>query len=74
MQNKKETNKLYTEDKGKWEVGISATVFADVRFRVYASSFAKNERKVLKYLLHDTFSPLTLSPPKDKNTHKVTAL
>ena len=34
MQNKKETNELYKEEKGKWEVRISAAVFADVHVLV----------------------------------------
>ena len=34
MQNKKETNELYKQEKGEMEVGISAAVVAEVRVLV----------------------------------------
>ena len=39
MQNKRETNELHKQEKGKWEVRISATVFAEVRVLVEQGSY-----------------------------------
>ena len=64
MQNKKKTNELYKEEKGKWEVRILAAAFADVRDLVrlggcpFFSSFSR------AYKTHAFSNPPPPPPPK----------